>query len=484
MPLAFASSMGGTLTLIGTPPNLVIQDTLIAAGYEKLSFFSFTPIGLICVVTGLLGMLLLRRFLPKREAGGREHAEGERIQKLAKKYQLAQNLYRIQVEKHSPLCMIKLSELDIPARYGLSVIEIRRKLSMKNQFLKTINQEIAGPETMIQEGDVLYVYGPFEQAERFVADWHLTMLDHQSEERLPAEKELTYVTDEVGIAEVMLTPNSRLHALPVKQTGFREKYRINILGIQRNNQMLLHHLKDEKIRFGDLLLVQGTWKDIALLAADQEDAVVIGQPAEESRSVTMDRKAPVAAGVMLFMVFLLVTELIPAVAAIMISAILMVVLGCVRNMEEAYKTVNWESVVLVGGMIPMSIAIEKTGAAALLSGALADSLGSYGPLALLAGTYFVTSLLTLFISNTTCAVLLAPIALSSAIQLGVSPYPFLFTVAISASMCFAVPFSTPPNAMVMPAGRYKFIHYVKVGAPLQLLIGIVMIVVLPLFFPF
>lgn len=230
--------------------------------------------------------------------------------------------------------------------------------------------------------------------------------------------------------------------------------------------------------------MQGAWKDIALLAADQEDAVVIGQPEEESRNVTMDRKAPIAAGVMLFMVLLLVTELIPAVAAIMISAILMVVLGCVRNMEEAYKTVNWESVLLVGGMIPMSIAIEKTGAAALLSGALVDTLGSYGPLALLAGTYFATSLLTLFISNTTCAVLLAPIALSSAIQLGVSPYPFLFAVAIGAGMCFAVPFSTPPNAMVMPAGRYKFIHYVKVGAPLQLLTGIVMVAVLPLFFPF
>lgn len=484
MPLAFASSMGGTLTLIGTPPNLVIQDTLTAAGFEKLSFFSFTPIGLVCVVTGLLGMLVLRRFLPSKEAGERERAGSEKYQQLVSKYQLAQNLYRVQVGKHSPLCTVKLSELDIPSRYGLSIIEIRRKLSMKNQFFKTINQEIAGPQTMIQEGDILYVYGPFEQVERFVTDCQLTLLDHHSEERMSAEHPSTYVTDEVGIAEVMLTPNSRLHALPVKQTGFREKYRINILGIRRNEQILLHNLKDEKIRFGDLLLVQGAWKDIALLAADQEDAVVIGQPEEESRNVTMDRKAPIAAGVMLFMVLLLVTELIPAVAAIMISAILMVVLGCVRNMEEAYKTVNWESVLLVGGMIPMSIAIEKTGAAALLSGALVDTLGSYGPLALLAGTYFATSLLTLFISNTTCAVLLAPIALSSAIQLGVSPYPFLFAVAIGAGMCFAVPFSTPPNAMVMPAGRYKFIHYVKVGAPLQLLTGIVMVAVLPLFFPF
>lgn len=132
----------------------------------------------------------------------------------------------------------------------------------------------------------------------------------------------------------------------------------------------------------------------------------------------------------------------------------------------------------------MSIAIEKTGAAAMISDMLVQSLGSYGSLALLAGVYFTTSLLTLFISNTACAVLFAPIALSAAIQMGASPYPFRFAVSISASMCFASPFSTPPNALVMSAGRYKFSHYVKVGLPLQLLIGIVMMAVLPLFFPF
>lgn len=210
----------------------------------------------------------------------------------------------------------------------------------------------------------------------------------------------------------------------------------------------------------------------------------MGQPVEESRKVTMDHKAPIAAGIMLLMVILLVTEWIPAVASVMIAAVLMVVFGCVRNMEDAYKTVNWESIVLIGGMIPMSIAIEKTGAATLISDMLVHSLGSYGSLALLAGVYFTTSLLTLFISNTACAVLFAPIALSAAIQMGASPYPFLFAVSIGASMCFASPFSTPPNALVMSAGRYKFSHYVKVGLPLQLVIGLVMTAVLPLFFPF
>ncbi|MGZ9585615.1 SLC13 family permease [Paenibacillus marinisediminis] len=484
MPLAFASSLGGMLTLIGTPPNLVIQDTLINAGYEPLSFFSFTPIGLVCLAVGIVSLIFLRRFLPKNEEGGSKKRTGHSLKELARKYQLSQNLFRVQVGAESPIRSKTLLELDIPAQFGLNVIEIRRKISTKNQFFKTINQEIAGPDTVIQEEDILYINGSYEQLEPFIEQYELELLDRQASEKKQLANAEQYATSDVGIAEVMLTPNSRLIGQLIKHSGFREKYSINILGIQRKEQYLLHNLKEEKMRFGDALLIQGTWKDIALLAAEQADVVVVGQPLEESRKVTMDNKAPIAAGIMLLMVLLLVTEIVPAVASVMIAAVLMVIFGCVRSMDEAYKTVNWESIVLIGGMIPMSIAIEKTGAAALLSEGLVNSLGSYGPLALLAGVYFTTSILTMFISNTACAVLFAPIALNAAIQLGVSPYPFLFAVSIGASMCFASPFSTPPNALVMSAGRYKFSHYLKVGLPLQLVMGIAMVAVLPLFFPF
>ncbi|UNK18787.1 SLC13 family permease [Paenibacillus sp. N3/727] len=482
MPLAFASSLGGMLTLIGTPPNLVIQDVLLAAGYEGVSFFTFTPIGLVCIAVGLLSMLFLRRFLPKNDRDAENRRYGRSLQELAREYQLTQNLYRVQVGANSPISSKTLQELEIPARYELNVIEIRRRISAKNQFFKTINQEIATSETVIQEEDILYVHGPIERVEEFANDYDLLMLDHQILENKSTDI-VQYATNDVGIAEVMLTPTSRLINRLIKESGFREKYRVNILGIQRKDQYILHNLKDEKMRFGDAMLVQGTWKDIALLA-NEPDIVVVGQPIEESRKVTMDNKAPIAAGIMLLMVLLLITDFIPAVASVMIAAVLMVVFGCVRNMEDAYKTVNWESIVLIGGMIPMSIAIEKTGAAKLLSDGMVHLLGDYGPLVMLAGIYFITSILTLFISNTACAVLLAPIALGTALQFGVNPYPFLFAVSIGASMCFASPFSTPPNALVMSAGRYKFTHYLKVGLPLQIMIGIVMVAVLPLFFPF
>ena len=483
MPLAFSGSLGGMLTLIGTPPNLVIQDALVSAGYKALGFFSFTPVGLVVIATGVLGMLLLRRFLP-READGDDGPErdGGTLQKLARRYQLSQNLFRVRVSRGSPLIGRTLKELDITGRYQVGIIEIRRRESAKDQLFKTIQQEIAGPETVVEEGDVLYVNGTFERVGAFAEAEGLTLLDH----RVTEDQSLVppYATEQVGIAEVMLTPESALIGKTVCESGFREKYRLNVLGIRRREQVLLQNIREVKMRLGDVLLVQGEWTNIARLAKDQTDVVVIGQPLEEARSVTMDRKAPIAAGIMLLMIGLLVTEWVPAVAAVLLAAVLVVAFRCVRGMEEAYRTINWESIVLIGAMIPVSTAVEKTGAAALLSDALVGSLGGFGPLALLAGVYFSASLMTLFISNTACAVLLSPIALAAAEQVGASPYPFLFAVAVGASMCFASPFSTPPNALVMSAGRYRFGHYIKVGLPLQLMMGIVMVAVLPLLFPF
>ena len=215
----------------------------------------------------------------------------------------------------------------------------------------------------------------------------------------------------------------------------------------------------------------------------QSEWVVVGQPLAEAAKVTLDHKAPIAATIMILMIIAMVFDFIP-VAPVIVAALLMVLTGCLRNVEDAYKTINWESIVLIAAMLPMSLALEKTGASAMISSGLVSYLGDFGPIILLAGIYFTTSLLTMFISNTATAVLLAPIALKAALDIGVSPYPFLFAVTVAASMCFASPFSTPPNALVMSAGKYTFMDYVKVGLPLQVIMGIVMVLVLPLLFPF
>ena len=486
MPLAFASSMGGMMTLIGTPPNLIIQDTLTGAGYGELSFFSFLPVGLICLATGILVLLPLSKiFLSKKEKKKEKVTTGKSLNQLVNEYSLADNLFRVRVCSKSSITGKTVLELDLRRRYGINILEIRRGETAQHRFLKTVTQELAAADTVINDGDVLYMNGSAEDVGRFASDYRMEMLDeHTSEVASGAGGTLAFY--DIGIAEIVLMPSSGIINRTIKEAGFRDKFNVNVLGIRRKNEYILHELGDARMHSGDVLLVQGSWQDIARLGKEDNEWVVLGQPLEEAAKVTLDYKAPVAAVIMVLMVVMMVFDFIPVapVTAVMIAGILMVLTGCFRNVEAAYRTINWETIVLFAAMLPMSTALEKTGVSGYISGALVDSLGDFGPVALLAGIYFTSSLMTMFISNTVTAVLMAPIALQSAIQLGASPVPFLFAVTVAASMCFASPFSTPPNALVMPAGQYTFMDYIKVGLPLQIVMGIVMVIVLPLLFPF
>lgn len=488
MPLAFASSMGGMMTLIGTPPNLVIQSALTQAGFEPLTFFSFLPVGLVCILVGLVVLMPLSKiFLSKRGTEKKDRRNrGKSLNELAQEYQLSENLFRVQIPEKSAVAGKTIIELNIRQQYQLNILEVRRTTSSQARLIKTVNQKLADPGTVLRPGDVLYVRGDFEKLNEFVSHYSLKLLDSHTIEDGKSGSSSEMAFYDIGIAEIVLMPSSRLLKQTVGDSGFREKFNVNVLGIRRKNEYILHDLKDVKMHSGDVLLVQGTWKNIDRLNREDSDWVVLGQPLSEAAKVTLDYKAPVAASIMLLMIVMMVFDSIPVapVTAVMIAAILMVLTGCFRNVEAAYKTINWESVVLIAAMLPMSLALEKTGASEYISNSLVSGLGGFGPLALLAGIYFTTSLMTMFISNTATAVLLSPIAMQSALQIGVSPYPFLFAVAVGASMCFASPFSTPPNALVMPAGQYTFMDYVKVGLPLQIIMGVVMIFVLPLLFPF
>ena len=483
MPLAFASSMGGMLTLIGTPPNLVIQDALTAEGYEPLSFFSFTPVGLVCIAVGVVVLLpLSRMFLGKKgraDEGGRMKAKS--LEQLVSEYRLADNLSRYMVGRGSSMAGKTMAELDIRNRYGLSVLELRRVTTRQKGLIRNVSQVPAGPKTVVQEGDVIYLTGEKEQAVRLAADYSLST---PPKDAAAGDDRLDFY--DIGMAEIVLLPASSLVGRRLSEAGFRSKYGVNIMGIRRKGEYIMDGLAAVRLHAGDVLLVQGTWASISRLGNEEENWVVLGQPLEEAAKVTLDYKAPLAACIMLLMVAMMVFDFIPVapVTAVMIAAVLMVLTGCFRSVEAAYKTINWESVVLIAAMMPMSVALEKTGASAAISHTLVSGLGGYGPYVLLAGIYFTTSLLTMFISNTATAVLMAPIAFASATEVGLSPYPFLFAVALGASMCFASPFSTPPNALVMQAGRYTFMDYVKVGLPLQIIMGVVMVFVLPLMFPF
>lgn len=484
MPLAFASSLGGMMTLIGTPPNLVIEETLRKAGLVHLGFFSFLPVGLICVATGIVVLLPLSKwFLDKKNSGSEESRSGKSLKELVKEYKLSDTLFRLRVPRQAKACGMSISSINAGQQYKLNILEIRRDEASQHRFLKTVNQRLASPDTVLRPSDVLYVSGEFEQLELFARDFGLDIMDTHTTEDTQSPAINFY---DIGIAEILLMPNASIINRSIKEAGFREKYNLNVLGIRRKSDYILQELGDVRTASGDVLLVQGRWSDIARLERKSSQWVVLGQPLEEAAKVTLDYKAPVAALIMLLMVVMMVIDAIPIapVTAVIIAGILMVLTGCFRNIEAAYKTINWESVVLIAAMLPMSMALQKTGASSAISEALVGALGNMGPMALLAGIYLTTSVMTMFISNTATAVLLAPIALQSAQQMGVSPVPMLFAVAVGASMCFASPFSTPPNALVMPAGNYTFMDYIKVGLPLQVAIGVIMVLTLPLLFPF
>ena len=487
MPLAFAASMG-LFTLIATPPNLVIHEQLVSGGYQGLSFFSFFPVGLICVTVGTLVLLPLTKWFLSNKGGkdGKKGQSGKSLNELVQEYGLSDNLYRLKVLNTSLLKGKTIVELDVRRKYGLNIIEVRRSDASQHRFLKSsAPQQIVSPRTRLQPDDVLYARGSQNKMEEFVIAYQLEKLESTSPEEIGKEGKTLDFYD-IGIAEIVLMPSSKLINQTVKECGFRDKFNVNILGIRRNNEYMLRDLGNQRVHSGDVLLVQGTWANIDRLSQDDTEWVVLGQPLAEAAKVTLDYKAPMAAAIMILMVCMMVFDFIPVapVTAVIIAGLLMVLTGCFRNVEAAYKTINWESIVLIAAMMPMSMALEKTGASEYISNSLVSGLGVYGPLALMAGIYFTTSLMTMFISNTATAVLLAPIAMNSAIQIGVDPTPFLFAVAVAASMCFASPFSTPPNALVMPAGQYTFMDYIKVGLPLQIIMGIVMVFVLPLLFPF
>lgn len=476
MPLAFASSMGGMLTLIGTPPNLVIAEVWEEATDETLGFFSFLPGGLICVTAGTLLLIPLSRLLTKRDSKKAKDEGGPKsLAQLVEEYGLLSNLYRLNVRPGSAVVGKTIAQLNLRRRYGIDILEVRDDDS--RGIVKQVKQYAPRPQTVLRAGDFVYIRGRESDVLRFAQE---SGIGFEAADDAAGSMEFY----DIGIAEIVLMPNSPIVGKTIADIGLRRDYGVNVLAIRRKNHLITTDLPSADIHSGDMLLVQGSWRSIGHLSNNTGAWVVLGQPLSEAAKVTLDYKAPLAGAIMIAMIAMLIANVIPASLTVLAAAVLMILSGCFRNVEDAYRKINWESVVLIAAMMPMSFALEKTGISEAVSSGLVSSLGSMGPMAVLAGIYFTTSLMTLFISNTATAVLLAPIALQSAVELSVSPLPFLFAVTYGASLCFASPFSTPPNALVMPAGQYRFADYLRVGLPLQLILGLIMIVALPLLFPF
>ena len=485
MPMAYAASMGGMFTLIGAPPNLIANDTLTSYGFEGLGFFTVFPIGVVLLVVGII-YLWYRSPILEKSAKKRSDTESTKSPfELVKEYQLAECLFRIKLPKQTPILNTKLKDLNITQKYNVTIVEIRSMANTSGKFFKSEGQYFADGDSILHPDDIIYIEGSYDDAKIFAKENNLTFMDaSEAESDAKPEFKSAMKFDEIGVAEAVVLSSSRLINKQVKETAFRKRYFINILGIRRKNEYLINQIQNERIHSGDALLIQGSWANIAELCVEEPDLVIVGQPIQEANKLILQHKAGVAGFILLAMILTITFKILPPVISILAAAILMIITGCFRNVETAYQSIRWQNVIFFAAMLPMATAMQKTGASEMISKGLVDLLGGLGPHSVMAALYIITALFTMFVSNTATVIIFAPIALQSALTLGVSPYPFVLAVATAGAMCLASPYATPPNAIVASTGQYGYMNYVRLGLPLQLIYVVVMVLLLPLLYPF
>ncbi|UYP31446.1 SLC13 family permease [Pseudomonas sp. Z8(2022)] len=471
MPLAFAGLISGMLTLVATAPNLVVHAELRRAGLEGFGFFSMTPIGLAILLLGIVYMLLTRNWLQRGDAQGDAGAPRLTLADLAQAYRLVERERRLRVMPNSPLASQPLNELELRQQYGINVIAVERQSKFRNLLL------MATGNTLLQPGDVLLV----DLVSPSIA--LLGIYRSLGLEPMPLPNSYYSVhAHQLGLVEVALPPESKLLGKTIQEVGFRSRHKLNVVGLRRHGQALEGVLVDERLKASDTLLVAGDWKAIHRLQGLSRDFLVLSLPAEVDEVAPAARKAPYALLSLAVMIVLMVSGLVPNVLAALIACLLMGAFRCI-DLDSAYRSIHWPTLILIVGMLPFAQALQQTGGIDLAVHGLVALLGDAGPYAILASLFAATALIGLFISNTATAVLMGPVAIATAQTLGVSPYPFAMIVALAASAAFMTPISSPVNTLVLGPGQYRFADFVRVGVPFTLLVMIVSVLLVPLIFP-
>lgn len=473
MPLSFAGLISGMMTLVATPPNLVVNSELLREGLQGFQFFSVTPIGLVILLLGI-GYMLITRFALKGQGkeDGKHDWRRRTFRDLIKEYRLTGRARRLAIRAGSPMVGRRLDDLKLRERYGANVIGLERWRKFRRVIVNVTGV------TEFRARDVLLI-------DMSASD--VDLREFCSEQMLePMVLRGEYFSDQaldVGMAEVSLIPDSELFGQTLREIGFRTRYGLNVVGIKRNGEALEGLLVDEALQLGDILLVVGNWKLISQLQKKDRDFLVLNLPVEEGEASPAHSQAPHAIFCLALMVALMLTDEIPNPIAAIIACLLMGKFRCI-DMESAYKAVHWPSIILIVGMMPFALALQKTGGVDLIVHGLMNMGGGYGPHLMLVCLFVMCAAIGLFISNTATAVLMAPIALAAAKSMGVSPYPFAMIVALAASAAFMTPVSSPVNTLVLGPGNYRFSDFVKLGVPFTVIVMVVSVVMVPMLFPF
>ncbi len=463
MPLAFAALLGGMLTLIGTPPNLIVSGQLAQAGLEPFGFFSFTLPGLVMLVLGISCMMVLApRLIPERQ-GHADAASTPGWRELFGQYGLNERIARLEVPAGSKLAETNITSSELRSRFAVTVMVIVSQTE-RGRFVHR-----AEPDSVLHAGDLVYVIGK----EADVA----TVANAFGLKRLPGRVELP---QPVSVVDALVPPRSEFVGHCLRELRLRSGLGITVLAQRVGGQAGEPIDLDRKLQPGDALLLTGSSRAMQRLSRQRSRLVVLGDADAEH---DLDwRKAPLAIGILLSMMLAMTFSWVANVTAVLIAAVALVLTRCV-SMDQAYRSINFESVILIAAILPMATALERTGGLAMASETLLTMTGQAGPLLLMAVIFIFTAGLSQIVSNTATTVLVAPIAIQAALGLGINPQAVLITVAIAASSAFATPVASPVNTLVLSAGGYRFADFARVGIPLQLVLLLATLLVVPLFFP-
>ncbi|HBV5894848.1 TPA: SLC13 family permease [Klebsiella pneumoniae] len=473
MPLSFAGLISGMMTLVATPPNLVVNSELLREGLHGFSFFSVTPIGLVVLILGIVYMLAVR-FMLKTDNGdsARDGRKRSTFRDLIREYHLTGRARRLAIRPGSPMIGQRLDDLKLRERYCANVIGVERW----RRFRRVIVNVNGVSEFRARDVLLIDMSASDVDLRQFCGEQMLEPMVLRGE----------YFADQaldVGMAEVALIPDSEMIGKTVREIAFRTRFGLNIVGMKRDGKAMDGSVVDDALQLGDILLVVGNWRQIALLAKRGRDFVVLNMPVEVDDASPAHSQAPHAIFCLVLMVALMLTDEIPNPIAAIIACLLMGKFRCI-NAESAYKAIHWPSIILIVGMMPFALALQKTGGVDLVVKGLMDVAGGEGPYLMLGCLFMMCAAIGLFISNTATAVLMAPIALAAAKSMGVSPYPFAMVVAMAASAAFMTPVSSPVNTLVLGPGKYSFSDFVKIGVPFTILVMVVCVLLIPVLFPF
>jgi di/tricarboxylate transporter len=454
LPLSFSSLLGGKMTLIGTPANILATNILADRGLPTLGFFDFAPIGIIVLITGILYMVFIgRHLIPVRESG----EDWESLDRLR------EYVTEVHVSPVSSLVGKTLLESQLGEKFDLTVVAIERE-GMENVPISR--------DTILKADDLLIAEASIENMMRACNSLDLL---------IEADRKLDLQRLEAGntqVIEATLAPRSRLAGRSLRDACFRDQYGFTALAIWRQGEVITQRLRDLPLQFGDALLLQGPRHRIRGLH-DGPDFLVL-EPIRMDQLRT--KKAPIAIGALILAVLLVIFGSLHISLAMVIASMIMILTGCL-SIEEAYESIDWRTVFLVAGMLPLGLAMEVTGSAQYLADLLLGLLGSFGPIALLGGIYILAALITQPMSNAAAMVLVVPIAVDTAFGLGANHITFTMAVVIGAATSFLSPVGHKANVLVFGPGGYHFFDYTRVGALLTVILLIVSMIFLPIIWP-